>query len=88
MSMQIEFDSNYYEETTYMGLVNKLYGFKVKVIYRSSDKKWNVQRIIWLNKKPEDSMKTEARIKHLVMKWHYGNPEHKEEENESNEKND
>ena len=41
--------------------------------------KYFVETIKFLNSEPENVNKAKDRISKLVMKWHYGDPDHKDE---------
>ena len=80
MSMQINFSSDYFETTTYSGTVDKKYNFIVEVYYNSHAKFYNVDSIEWEDEPIKDKDKAEQRIADMVMKWHYGDPDHVQEE--------
>ena len=82
MSMQIKFKDDYNETTYYFGTVTEPESknhnssdFVVEVVYFSSQGSYTVSNIEWVDE-PEDKEKAEERITLMVMKWHYGDPEH------------
>ena len=74
MSMQIKFNDDYIETTTYSGTVDKKYNFIVEVFYNSHAKYYNIDAIEWEDE-PKDKDKAEERVSTIVMKWHYGEPD-------------
>ena len=73
MSMQIKFNDDYKEVSTYNGVINDDYKFTVDVYYDSIDKKYFVKGVEFTDDISVTFSKKKAvkRIKSLVKEWYY-----------------
>jgi len=73
MSMQIKFNDDYKEVSTYTGLINEKYKFTVKVYWNSIDRKYIVKDVEFTDDMSVnfDKQKAKNRIISLVKEWYY-----------------
>ena len=72
MSMQIKFNEDYKEVSTYNGVINDDYKFTVEVYWNSTDKKYIVKGVEFTDDISVNFDKDKAviRIKSLVKEWY------------------
>ena len=72
MSMQIKFNDDYKEVSTYNGVINDDYKFTVDVYWNSIDKKYIVKSVEFTDDISVTFSKKKAvkRIKSLVKEWY------------------
>jgi hypothetical protein len=73
MAMQIKFNDDYKEVSTYNGVINEVYKFTVDVYYDSIDKKYFVKGVEFTDDMGVnfDKQKAIKRIKSIVKEWYY-----------------
>ena len=73
MAMQIKFNDDYKEVSTYNGVINDDYKFTVDVYWNSIDKKYIVKDVEFTDDISVTFSKKKAvkRIKSLVKEWYY-----------------
>jgi hypothetical protein len=71
--MQIKFNDDYKEVSTYTGLINEKYKFTVKVYWNSIDRKYIVKDVEFTDDMSVnfDKQKAKYRIISLVKEWYY-----------------
>ena len=72
MSMQIKFNDDYKEVSTYNGVINDDYKFTVDVYFDSTDKKYIVKEVEFTDDISVnfDKEKARIRIESLVKEWY------------------
>ena len=73
MAMQINFNDDYKEVSTYNGVINEVYKFTVKVHFNSIDRKYIVKEVEFTDDISVnfDKQKAKNRIISLVKEWYY-----------------
>ena len=73
MAMQINFNDDYKEVSTYNGVINEVYKFTVKVHFDSVIRKYIVKEVEFTDDMSVnfDKEKARKRIKSLVKEWYY-----------------
>ena len=73
MSMQIKFNEDYKEVSTYNGVINDDYKFTVDVHWNSKDRKYIIKSIEFTDDISVNFDKEKARIRiiSLVKEWYY-----------------